>query len=464
MKITFLGAAQTVTGSKFLLDVNGSSLLIDCGLFQGHRKDFYERNLMFDFNTDRLNAVLLSHAHIDHSGNLPNLVKQGYENPIYATPATADLADVMLRDSGHIQEADIEFVNRKRDKRGEPPLEPLYTIADAEKVQQYFHPKNYNQPFEPIPGVIARFLDAGHILGSAGIALDIEEKGRKTRLWFSGDIGRLNLPLMKDPVLPENAEVLIMESTYGDENHEDPEEAYADLRDAVKRTFERGGKVIIPSFAVGRTQELVYDLNRMMSEGELPTFPVFVDSPLAYAATQVFKKHAYLFDEETQQFVREERHPALSFPQLTYIQSVEDSKALNDRKDPMVIISASGMAETGRILHHLRNNIQNPRNTVLIVSWQAPNTLGRRLADQEKTVRIFGELYDRRAEVVSIKGFSAHAGQDMLVRYAQATAASLKDLYLVHGEPQAAGALMEKLREKGFSRFFYPQYGQTADI
>lgn len=462
MKITFLGAAQTVTGSKFLLEVNGSCLLLDCGLFQGRRKDFYERNLNLDFDITRLDAVLISHAHIDHSGNLPNLIKQGYQNSIYATSATADLADVMLRDSGHIQEADIEFVNRKREKRGEPPLEPLYTIADAEKVQQHFRPKDYNQPFEPVPGVMARFLDAGHILGSAAISLDIEEKGRKFRLWFSGDIGRLNLPLMKDPVMPENADILIMESTYGDENHEDPEEAYTDLRDAVKRTFERGGKVIIPSFAVGRTQELVYDLNRMMTEGELPQFPVYVDSPLAYAATQVFKKHAYLFDEETQAFVREERHPALSFPQLTYIQSVEESKALNDRRDPMVIISASGMAETGRILHHLRNNIQNPRNTVLIVSWQAPNTLGRRLADQEKIVRIFGELYDRRAEIVSIKGFSAHAGQDMLLRYAQATSASLKDLFLVHGEPEAAGVLMEKLRDHGFSRIIYPEYRQTA--
>lgn len=464
MKITFLGAAQTVTGSQFLLDVNGSRLLLDCGIFQGHRKDFFERNQTLNFDVDTLDAVLLSHAHIDHSGNLPNLVKNGYAKPIYTTPATANLADVMLRDSGHIQEADTEYVNRKRARRGEPPLEPLYTIADAARVQEFIVPKAYNQPFEPAPGVLARFYDAGHILGSASIVLDIEEKGRKFRLWFSGDIGRYGLPLMKDPVLPESTDYLIMECTYGDKLHEDPEAAFVELRDAVKRTFDRGGKVIIPAFAVGRTQELVYNFNRLIAEGEIQPFPIFVDSPLALAATQVFKKHDYLFDEETQQFVREERHPALSFPQLTFIKSVDESKALNNRSDPMVIISASGMAEAGRILHHLKNNVQNPRNTVLIVSWQAPNTLGRRLADRENTVRIFGELFDRRAEVVTIGGFSAHAGQRMLVRYAQAAQNSLKRLFLVHGEPKAASALIEELKESGIDQVEYPQYRQNVQI
>ncbi len=464
MKITFLGAAQTVTGSKFLLDVNGSRLLLDCGLFQGHRNEYYERNQTFDFDVHTLDAVLLSHAHIDHSGNLPNLVKNGYAKPIYTTPATADLADVMLRDSGHIQEADIEYVNRKRARRGEPPLEPLYTISDAARVQEFIISKDYNQPFEPAPGVLARFYEAGHILGSASIVLDIEEKGRKFRLWFSGDIGRYGLPLMKDPILPEMADYLIMECTYGDKLHEEPEAAYIELRDAVKRTFDRGGKVIIPAFAVGRTQELVYNFNRLITEGGIQPFPIYVDSPLALAATQVFKKHNHLFDEETQLFVREERHPALSFPQLTYIKSVDESKALNDQRDPMVIISASGMAEAGRILHHLKNNVQNPRNTVLIVSWQAPNTLGRRLADREKTVRIFGELYDRRAEVVTIGGFSAHAGQRMLLSYAQASSNSLKSLFLVHGEPTAASALIEKLKECGISKIEYPQYRQNVKI
>ncbi len=464
MKITFDGATQTVTGSKYYLEVNGYRLLMECGLFQGKRKDFYERNHTFNFDIRKLDAVLLSHAHIDHSGNLPNLIKHGYEGPIYATRPTVDLADVMLRDSGHIQEADAEYVNRKRARRGEPPVDPLYTIADAEHVQTHFRAVDYSQPFEPVPGVTVRFLDAGHILGSAGIVLDIDEHGQKFRLWFSGDIGRRDLPLMNDPVLPENADYLIMESTYGDKSHDDPEEAYIELRDSVKRAIERSGKVIIPAFAVGRTQELVYDLNRMITEGEIPVIPVYVDSPLAVHTTQVFQKHAYLFDEETQAFVREGRHPALNFPGLTYIQSVEESKALNDRRDPMIIIAASGMAETGRILHHLKNNIQNPRNMILIVSWQAPDTLGRRLADRENTVRIFGELYDRRAEVVTIGGFSAHAGQNMLVNYAKSSSASLKKIFVVHGEPPAANMLMSKLEEVGIRSFEYPQYQESVQI
>lgn len=464
MRITFGGAAQTVTGSEFLLEVNGSSLLLECGLFQGRRQEYYERNTTFNFDIGKLGAVLLSHAHIDHSGNLPNLVKQGYAGPVYATPATVDLANVMLLDSGHIQEADVEYVNRKRDRRGEPPIEPLYTIADAARVKDHFREIDYERVFEPVPGVTARFMDAGHILGSASIVLDIVEHGRKFRLWFSGDIGREGLPLMKDPVLPENADFLIMESTYGDFVHDNPEEGYIELRDAVKRAISRGGKVIVPAFAVGRTQELVYDLNRMMSEGEIPPIPVYVDSPLAVNTTLVFQKHADLFDQETQTFVREGRHPALNFPQLTYIQSAEESKALNNRKEPMVILSASGMAETGRILHHLKNNIQNPRNMILIVSWQAPNTLGRRLADQESTVRIFGELFDRRAEVVKIGGFSAHAGQDNLVHYALATADRLKRLFLVHCEPDAAVKMIEKLNQAGIQNVEYPKFEEKVEV
>lgn len=463
MRIHFNGAAQTVTGSQFLIEVNGSHLLLECGLFQGHRKDTYQTNLNFPFEPERVEAVILSHAHIDHSGNLPNLVKRGFHGRIYATPATADLADIMLQDSGHIQEADVQFVNRKRAKRGEPPVEPLYTKEDAAQVAAYFQKIPYSQPFEPVKGVVARFVEAGHILGSAAVVLDIEEKGRKTRLWFSGDIGRERLPLMRDPVLPEGADLLIMECTYGDKAHRDPEQAYLELRDTVQRTVERKGKIIIPAFAVGRTQELVYCLNRMVSAGEIDPLPVFVDSPLAVNATRVFQKHTDLFDAETQEFVRNGTHPALSFPSLTYIQSVEESKALNDRHEPMIIISASGMAESGRILHHLRNNLQNPRNTVLIVSWQAPNTLGRRLAERETVVRIFGELCDRRAEVVTIGGFSAHAGQDMLLKYARASRASIQKLFLVHGEPNAAAALTARLQESGFGDIRYPAKGSFFD-
>ena len=295
----------------------------------------------------------------------------------------------MLRDSGHIQEADAEFVNKKRARRGEPPIEPLYTIEDAAQVAAHFRRVDYNQPFEVIRGVTATLVEAGHILGSAAVVLDIDEAGRKTRLWFSGDIGRLKLPLLRDPVLPQAADYLMMECTYGDKLHRDPELAYAEFRDTVVRTFQRGGKVIVPAFAVGRTQEIVYSLNRMVSEGDLPRIPVYVDSPLAVNASEIFSHYPEYFDDETQKFIRGGSHPALNFPGLTYIHSVDESKALNGRSDPMVIISASGMCETGRILHHLRNNIENPRNTICIVSWQAPDTLGRLLAEQADKVQDF---------------------------------------------------------------------------
>ncbi|MHB8192277.1 MAG: MBL fold metallo-hydrolase RNA specificity domain-containing protein [Bellilinea sp.] len=464
MIIHFNGASQTVTGSQFLLEVNGHKLLLECGLYQGHRKDYYQRNRTFSFNPAKLDAVLLSHAHIDHSGNLPNLVKNGLDCPIYTTRATAHLADVMLRDSGHIQEADVEFLNRKRARRGEPTVEPLYTVADAERVNDYFKPVQYNQTIEPVPGVQATFVDAGHILGSAAIVLDINENGRKFRFWFSGDIGRDRLPLLQDPVMPKDADYMMMECTYGDKPHEDPEEAYIELRDSVRRAVDRRGKIIIPAFAVGRTQELVYYFNRMISAGEVPAIPVFVDSPLAVETSKVFMKFADLFDDETKEFVRSNRHPALNYPQLTYIESVDQSKALNDRHDPMIIISASGMAETGRILHHLRNNIQNPKNMVLIVSWQAPHTLGRRLADREPMVRIFGEPYDRRAEVVTIGGLSAHAGQTKLLQYARASQNSLREVYLIHGEEDAAAIFMKLLAQQGFKNVHYPGWGQSLEI
>ncbi|MCC6147224.1 MAG: MBL fold metallo-hydrolase [Anaerolineaceae bacterium] len=463
MRIHFNGAARTVTGSQYLLEINGHHLLLECGLFQGKRKDTYQKNLNFQFNPANIDAVVLSHAHIDHSGNLPNLVKNGYSGPIYATTATAKLTDIMLRDSAHIQEKDIEFVNRKRLRRGESPLEPLYTSVDAERVNDLLRPFHYDEVFEPVPGVKVRLRDAGHILGSAGVELDIEEKGRETRLWFSGDIGRLNLPLLRDPVLPENVDYMIMECTYGDKPHRDPENAFLEFRAVVKKTVQRGGKVIIPAFAVGRTQELVFDLNRMMSNGDIPKVPVYVDSPLAVAASQIFRQFPDYFDEITNEFIREEKHPALQFDQLHYIQSVEESKKLNDRQDPMVIISASGMAEAGRILHHLRNNIQNPRNTVCIVGWQAPHTLGRRLADRDKIVRIFGELYELRAEVATIGGLSAHAGQDFLMKYALTANGNLRQIWLVHGEDDAAMALKQKLIEAQNAPVAYPaMYDQVV--
>ena len=464
MKIHFHGAAQTVTGSQHLLEINGHRLLLDCGLYQGKRAESYERNLKFAFDPRKIDAVLLSHAHIDHAGNLPNLVQDGYDGPIYATSATVDLATVMLADSGRIQESDAAFLNKKRPARDQEAIEPLYTEADAARAAALFHAMDYNQPFAPVPGVVARFIEAGHILGSAAISLEIEEKGRKIRFWFSGDIGRYKLPLLRDPVLPEDVDYLLMESTYGDKPHVDPHLAFEEFQDVVERTLKRGGKVIIPAFAVGRTQELVYNLNMMMFTKDVPPAPVFVDSPLAVNASQVFRKHPECFDDETRWFVQQAQHPALDFKLLKYVQSVEESKALNLRKDPMIIISASGMAETGRILHHLKNNIEDPKNTVCIVSWQAPHTLGRRLADREKQVRIFGEPYHVNAEIATIGGLSGHAGQDLLMKYAANVKNTVKKVFLVHGEPVPAAALTEKLKYQNMHEVYYPALHSSVEI
>lgn len=464
MRISFHGAAHTVTGSQHLLEINGSRLLLDCGLYQGRRSETYERNLHFPFDPRSIDAVILSHAHIDHSGNLPNLVKQGYKGLIYATKATVDLAAIMLLDSGHIQEADAKFVNEKQERRGDGPIEPLYTQQDAAEVEEYLRGVDYGTTFEPVPGVLARFVEAGHILGSAAVSLEIEEKGRQIRLWFSGDIGRFKLPLLRDPVMPDPVDYIIMESTYGDKSHDDPEAAFIKFRDVVKRTVDRGGKVIVPAFAVGRTQELVYNLNEMMSHGDVPMIPVYVDSPLAVNSTQVFKQHPECFDPETRKFVQEARHPALDFKMLTYIQSVDESKALNGRKDPMVIIAASGMAETGRILHHLKNNIEDPRNTICIVGWQAPDTLGRRLVEAAKEVKIYGEVYECRSEVATINGLSAHAGQDLLTRYALSPDGSVRQIFLVHAEEKPALAFMEILKTRNMDRVHYPELHESVEI
>ena len=465
MKIHFHGAAQTVTGSQHLLEINGYKLLLECGLFQGRRKESYQINRNFHFDPTKIDAVILSHAHIDHSGNLPLLIKSGYVGPIYATDATAHLANIMLLDSGHIQESDVRYLNKKLARRGEPLVDPLYTQEDAARVAQHFQCVAYDKVFKPIPGVEARFVDAGHILGSAAIVLDINEKGNKFRLWFSGDIGRRDLPLLRDPVLPYDADYLLMECTYGDKPHDDPEVAFQELRDVVKKTVARGGRVIIPAFAVGRTQELVYCLHRMIKAGDIPKIPIFVDSPLAVNATDIFRAHPECFDEETKEFIRHDKHhSALGFNLVTYTRSVEESKAINFVHGPAVIISASGMAETGRILHHLRNNITDPRNTILIVSWQAPYTLGRRLADREKKVKIFGETFIRKAEVATIGGLSSHAGQTFLIEYARSVQDTVKKVFLVHGEERGAKPLMEKLAEVGMKEVYYPAPHTQVEI
>jgi metallo-beta-lactamase family protein len=464
MEIHFLGAARTVTGSQYLIKINGQKLLLECGFFQGHRDDSNQRNLNFHFPAQSVDALILSHAHLDHCGNLPNLIKQGYTGKIYTTDASAHIADLVVRDSGHIQEADAAFINKRRALRGQEPIEPLYTAEDAARVADHFETVNYGQSFSPVKGVSAHLVDAGHILGSAAVVLDVREDGRTFRFWFSGDIGRRNLPLMKDPVMPDRPDFLMMECTYGDKIHNDPEVAYQEFRETVRRTVKRGGKIIVPAFALGRTQELVYFLNRMETDHDLPPIPVYVDSPLAVATTQVFIDHPQYFDEETLNFIRDHHHPALNFPTLKYVRSVDESKALNEIHEPMVIIAASGMAETGRILHHLRNNIGDPRNTIVIVSWQAPDTLGRRLAEQAREIKIFGEIFERKAEVVTIGGMSAHAGQDELLNYARAARGNLKEIMLIHGEPKGAFPLRDLIQQEHIAPISYPDYLNTVTL
>jgi metallo-beta-lactamase family protein len=465
MKIALHGAAQTVTGSQHLISINGKRLLLDCGLYQGRRKKTYERNLNFPFKPEAVDAVILSHAHIDHSGNIPNLVNQGYQGPIYATIPTKHLTDIMTRDSGHIQEYDAQYINKKRARKGEPPIEPLYTVEDAIRAAWQLVGVEYDHPFEPIPGVQATLIEAGHILGSAGIVLKLEEKGHQVRLMFSGDIGRIDLPLLRDPVLPDDIDYLIMECTYGDRSHEPPSRAYEELQEAIRKTVNRGGKVIIPAFAVGRTQTLVYYLHQMIDAGDIPRLPVFVDSPLAINVTDIFRQHSECFDSETLAFMRKDPHGrALGFDLLQYTRSVEESKAINEVNRPAVIISASGMAETGRILHHLRNNIHDPKNTVLITSWMAPHTLGRRLVEGLKSVKIFGEEQRVRADVISINGLSSHAGQNFLLEYATAIKGRVKRIFLVHGEEGPAASLTELLSNAGMDDVVYPELGSKFSL
>jgi metallo-beta-lactamase family protein len=462
MKITFLGAARTVTGSQHLINAHGKNVLIDCGLYQGSPHEAYERNRSFDFDPKTLDAVILTHAHIDHCGNLPNLVKQGYEGPIYCTSVTAHLADLLMRDAGHIQESEAN-----EDEPGDPDSQPIYTREDAEKVKQYFLPTFYDTEFEVVPGIKASLLNAGHILGSAGVRLEVEPNGHKKteKIWFSGDIGRRNLPLIRDPVLPSDATTLVMESTYGDKEHGDPLVAYDELRKVLVRTFERGGRVIIPAFAIGRTQEIVYDIHQMVERGEIPSVPVYVDSPLATEASKVFSEHPEYLDDEARAFLRESNGwSALGFDTLTYIESARESRTLNDRQEPMVIISTSGMLEAGRVLHHVRFSIEDPRNTILLVSYQAPHTLGRALANGEKQVRIMGREYQRKAEVAAISGLSAHAGQSFLLEYAEALKGQAEKVFLVHGEDRPAEVLQEKLKDKGLEKVYYPLPRQIMEI
>lgn len=464
MTLQFLGAVRTVTGSMHLLSVNGKNLLLDCGLYQGRRAESFERNRSFPFDPATLNAVILSHAHIDHAGNLPNLARSGFRGPIYCTPATRDLCNVMLYDSAHLNERDVEYVNKKHRKRNEPLVEPLYTTQDVDAAMGLFSAVSYRQTRELVDGVKLTLYDAGHILGSAVSVLEIDERGRRVRLGFTGDLGRKQMPILKDPEPIGDVDILISESTYGGRIHEPASGMKRSLLAVVKRTVERGGKVIVPAFSVGRTQELVYHLFELFDAGELPSIPIYIDSPLAVNVTDVFRRHPECFDAETLAYLHQQEDP-FGFGRLRYIRSVDESKALNDQREPCVIIAASGMCEGGRVLHHLANNIEDSRNTVLIVGFQAEHTLGRRLVEGAAEVKIFGDLYKRRAEVAVLNSFSAHAGQDELVSFVGTMDRKrLKDIFLVHGELSQAEKLRAKLSEDGYNNVVIPDRGEKVEL
>jgi|LakMenEpi03Aug12_release.lakeMendotaPanAssembly.Ray.scaffolds.fasta_scaffold01894_26 metallo-beta-lactamase family protein len=451
MKLKFCGAAGTTTGSQHLLEINGKRILLDCGLYQGHRKDAYEINCSFPhFDPKSIDIVVLSHAHIDHSGNLPNLVRSGFKGNIFSTDATRDLCQIMLRDCANIQESDIKWLNKHRQREGQPDAFPLYTEQDAEKCLRQFITLSYDRPLNIADGVELTFVDAGHILGSAQVVLDIEDKsdGKKKRFLFSGDIGRGGNEVLRDPVAVTDVDYLVMESTYGGREHEAPPGFDEHFFKVINQAIKRRGKILIPSFAVERTQQLLYVLNEMFVLKKIPPIPVFVDSPLAVSATEIYKLHPDAFNEKVYEALFEKQNP-FGFEDLTLVRSVKGSKALNDLEGTAIIISASGMCEAGRILHHLRNNITNPKTTVLFVGYCAEGTLGRRIRDGVKQVNILGESFQVNAQIEIVDSFSGHADHSELVDYFNRIEGPKAQTWLVHGEPEGAQALQAALSETG---------------
>jgi metallo-beta-lactamase family protein len=428
-----------VTGSLHQLESEGRQFLLDCGMVQGRRKEAERQNRNFPVDAKSIEAVVLSHAHIDHSGRLPLLVKQGFHGPIYTTPATADLCGAMLRDTAHIAESDAEFVNNHHPD--EPPVQPLYTQEDAEATLPLFRPVPYHQPTPIGGGLTMESFDAGHILGSSAIVLT----DGKVRLAFSGDVGRPGLPIIRDPEALPPVDYLIMESTYGGRKHPRQGEALARLERVVKDTIGRGGRLIVPAFAVGRTQQLVLLLHQLINENRIPAVPIFVDSPLAVNVTEIFRAHPECFDEDTRKYLDGGEDP-FGFRRLTYIRDAAESKKLNDLRGPMIVISPSGMCEAGRVLHHLRHGVGDSRNTILITGYQAENTLGRKLQDGLKTVRIFGLPAQVRAEVESLDELSGHADSGELLTWMKPMTTTLKRVFLVHGEAPQANALAQAIR------------------
>jgi len=469
MKLTFHGAAKTVTGSQHLIEVNGKRILLDCGLFQGKRKEAFELNRSGFCDGKSLDCLILSHAHIDHSGNIPCLVKNGFRGDIICTSATRDLCAVMLMDSAHIQEQDVAFANKLRKRKQQKEFEPLYTKEDVVTAMDQFIGLSYNRRREILPGVHLTLTDAGHMMGSANVILDIhdKEKSREVRLVFSGDIGRPDIPIIKDPaVLGEGADILIMESTYGNRLHPPYPESEKELERIVNETYQRGGSLLIPAFAVGRTQQLVYALHKLFLNRDIPNLPIYVDSPLATRVTDIFRLHPETYDQEIREFILKDNHSnPFGFDTLRYTQTVQDSKELNFLREPAIIISASGMMEGGRILHHLRNRISDGKNTILVTGWQAPNTLGRRIVDGDEIVRIFGEEFPLRAKVEVLTGFSGHADRDGLLAWAGAMQKKPSRTFVVHGEEEVAAAFAESLKnELGFPRVDIPEPHQSFEV
>lgn len=473
MKVTFLGATKTVTGSNFLLEGAGKKILIDCGLYQGKALDERENYEDFAFNVADIDFMLLTHAHIDHSGRIPKLYNDGYRNPVYATKATCDLCSIMLPDSGHIQEMENEWHNRKRERKGEKALPPLYTAEDAIKCLEIFQPVKYDEIIELTPNINVRFNDAGHMLGSAIIEIWIKENGETKKIVFTGDLGNNDIPLLGAPTMIENADFLVMESTYGGRLHMRNDDKAEMFLDIVSETLDNGGNVVIPSFAVGRTQEILYEINKLKEKRHDEEFLkkydklmhtlVYVDSPLAISATEIFRQNTELFDEEVRKEIESGDNP-LEFPGLHFTKTAEESKALNESNVPSIIISASGMCEVGRIKHHLKHNLWNPKNTILFVGYQAPGTLGAKIVGGEKKVKIFGEEVAVNARIEYIEGYSGHADQEWLLNFVYSFINKPKHIFLIHGEPDGQKILKDKIQESTDIAVTIPDYGETYEL
>ncbi len=473
MKITFLGATKTVTGSNYLIEAAGKKFLVDCGMWQGKAELEEENYQEFEFDPKEIDFMLLTHAHIDHSGRIPKLYKEGYRNKIYAHKATCDLCTLMLPDSGHIQEQESEWKNRKRIRKGEEPREPLYTAEDALRCLEIFEPVKYDEIIDITPEIHARFNDAGHMLGSSIIELWVEEEGKRIKTVFTGDLGNNDIPLLNEPTMIEDTDYLIMESTYGSRLHIRNDNKAEDFLNIVAETLDNGGTVVIPSFAVGRTQEILYEIDKLKDIKKDEEFrrkyktlmktPVYVDSPLAISATEVFKENMDLFDEETQKEISKGENP-LEFPGLKFTMTAEESKALNEDPTPSIIISASGMCDVGRIKHHLKHNLWNPKSTILFVGYQAPGTLGYNIVNGAEKVKIFGEEIAVNARVEYIEGYSGHADQEGLMNFIYSFIEKPKHIFLVHGEEESEEVLKNKIEQDTKLPVTIANFGETYDL